>query len=226
MDIAHIESILLHAWSIKTSSKWTQTNPAKGQCSVTALVIHDLFGGEIVKTAAPDGWHFYNMIKGNRFDFTASQFEETLIYEDLPSSREDAFSDTSLTQYEELRTQVSLSLKSWNYHRYLHVYAQHSHHHESFIVGNREGLVELRDLIDLALANNTSVGGFFPSDDEGYSLYVGLVENEELFQSLEMPYTEQFGEKNNNIYFVNLKEDPKAPYSPIILFPKVDADEA
>ncbi len=222
MDTVHIKYILLDAWSKKTSSKWTKTNPAKGQCSVTALVVQDLFEGEIVKTPTLEGWHFYNIIKGERIDFTTSQFEEVILYEDLPSSRQEAFSDTSAAQYEELRMQVLKSLESWKYHSYLHVYAQHSHHHESFIVGNRGALVELRSLIDLALSNNTSVGGFFPSDDEGYSLYVGVVENEEVFQSLEMPYTEQFGEKNSNKYFLNLEEDLKAPYSPIILFPDED----
>ncbi|MFS0561022.1 hypothetical protein AB1K91_09815 [Terribacillus sp. 179-K 1B1 HS] len=112
MDKAHIESILFHAWSIKTSSKWTHSNPAKGQCSVTALVIQDLFDGEIVKTAAPEGWHFYNIIEGERLDFTASQFKEALLYEDLPSSRKEALTDTSAKQYEELRMRVLLSLDS------------------------------------------------------------------------------------------------------------------
>ncbi|WP_243290830.1 hypothetical protein [Bacillus sp. FJAT-47783] len=108
---------------------------------------------------------------------------------------------------------------SWKEYKYLHIYAQHSHHHESFIVGNRGALIELRTLIDNALTNNTSMGNFFPSDDEGYQLYVGVVEDEDMFMALEMPYTEQFGERNHHNYFINLKQDPKAPYSPVILFP-------
>ena len=111
---------------------------------------------------------------------------------------------------------------SWEYHKYLHIYAQHSQHCESFIVGNREALIELRKLIDKALINDTSVSDFFPSDEEGYELFVGVVENEDIFNSLEMPYTEQFGEYNNNYYFINLKQDPKAPYSPVILFSDED----
>ena len=114
---------------------------------------------------------------------------------------------------------------SWKYHKYLHIYAQHSHHHESFIVGNRKALIELRNLIDKALVNNTSVGNFFPSDEEGYELYVGVVESEDTFNSLEMPYTEQFGENNSHNYFLNLKQDPKAPYSPIIIFSDEDKKE-
>lgn len=108
---------------------------------------------------------------------------------------------------------------SWDYHDYIHVYAQHSHHQESFIVGNKQALIQLRSLIDKALAEGTSKGVFFPSDDEGFDLYVAVVENEDLFQSLEMPYTEQFGDMNHHNYYVNQKDDPNAPFSPIILFP-------
>lgn len=118
--IDEIKMSLLHSWSIQTSSKWTRANPAKGQCSVTALVIHDLLGGQIVKTTAPEGWHFYNIVHGERLDFTAIQFEETLLYEDLPSSRKDAFTDTNASQYGELRKQVLLFLNS-SYQRILKI---------------------------------------------------------------------------------------------------------
>ncbi|MGN7313393.1 hypothetical protein ACTHQ4_20105 [Alkalicoccobacillus gibsonii] len=114
---------------------------------------------------------------------------------------------------------------SWDYHKYLHVYAQHSQHQESFIVGNRDALVELRNLIDKALAEGTSIGDFFPSDEEGYQVHIGIVEDEEKFNALEMPYTEQFGEINQHNYFANLTNDPKAPYSPIILFPNDEEKE-
>ncbi len=115
---------------------------------------------------------------------------------------------------------------SWNDYKYLHIYAQHAHHQESFIVGNRKALIDLRRKIDQALANGTSIGTFFPSDDEGFQLFVGVVEDEDKFNSLEMPYTEQFGEVNHNNYFLNLKDDSNAPYSPVILFPNTDEKEA
>jgi hypothetical protein len=110
MKYTQIKSALLHAWSIKTSSKWTSANPAKGQCSVTALVIQDIYGGELVKTRTPEGWHFYNIIDNKRLDFTNSQFAGELTYDDIPTGRREAFSDTSLVQYEELRKQLFRSL--------------------------------------------------------------------------------------------------------------------
>ncbi|WP_246509918.1 YunG family protein [Bradyrhizobium glycinis] len=65
-------------------------NPAAGQCNVTALLIHELFGGELLKTPLPAGDHFYNRIEGRRYDFTASQFDRLIAYMDLPASQADA----------------------------------------------------------------------------------------------------------------------------------------
>ena len=62
-----IYEALIKSWSIETSSKWTIENPAKGQCGVTALVVQDIYGGEIKKTKAREAWHFYNFIDGQRF---------------------------------------------------------------------------------------------------------------------------------------------------------------
>lgn len=108
-DIVTIEQImnaLLHSWSIESSSKWTIDNPAKGQCGVTALVVHDLLQGEIRKTETAGGWHFYNMIDGKRYDLTASQFSEEIVYKDIPSNREEAFADTNERQYNYLKQSV------------------------------------------------------------------------------------------------------------------------
>lgn len=69
LPIDKINKALLKSWSLESSSKWSNDNPARGQCGVTALVINDLLGGEIRKTKLPDGWHFYNIIDGNRLDF-------------------------------------------------------------------------------------------------------------------------------------------------------------
>ncbi len=103
--------------------------------------------------------------------------------------------------------------------KYLHIYAQYMPHHESFIVGNRKALLELRRAIDVALIEGESHGDFASSDGEGYEAIVIKVsdENMELFESIEMPYIEQFGEDNNHMYFVNDTKDTGAPHPPAIL---------
>lgn len=93
-------------WSIESASTYSPANPARGQCSVTALVAMDLVGGTIAKTRVSDAWHFYNLIAGERFDFTASQFDYPIVYDDVPSGREDALTDTSERQYQALTEAV------------------------------------------------------------------------------------------------------------------------
>jgi hypothetical protein len=90
---------LTKAWSSETGSKWRRDNPACGQCSVTALVVQDLLGGELLKTRVAGAWHFYNCIDGRRWDLTVTQFETPIGYDDLPSSRQEALADTSKQQY-------------------------------------------------------------------------------------------------------------------------------
>jgi hypothetical protein len=100
IDEKLIGAVLKKCWSIKSSSLWTEDNPAKGQCGVTALVINYFFGGEILKTRISSGqFHFYNFINGQRFDFTSSQFENEINYDDIVSTREEAFGDTNEEQY-------------------------------------------------------------------------------------------------------------------------------
>lgn len=112
---------------------------------------------------------------------------------------------------------------SWKHQLYLHVYAQHTNHQESFIVGNRQALLELRNLIDQALIEGKAAsGGFFSSDDEGYEMYVATIKDEDVFQSLEMPYTEQYGDHNDHKHFINLTNDPNAPYDVISVFQDTD----
>lgn len=106
----NIEHALRRCWSLETSSIWSEENPARGQCGVTALVIQDFFGGDILKTPVDGLWHFYNRIGMTRFDFTASQFDHPLVYEDIICNQEEAFRDTNGSQYEVLYARFSTEL--------------------------------------------------------------------------------------------------------------------
>ncbi|MEC0721862.1 hypothetical protein P8882_16575 [Bacillus haynesii] len=105
-QIEQIMKALYKSWSSDSSSKWSQDNPAKGQCGVTALVVNDVLGGEIRKTKLTEGWHFYNSINGKRYDLTVSQFKEDTLYMDIPSNRDEAFSDTNEKRYSYLKQSV------------------------------------------------------------------------------------------------------------------------
>ncbi len=60
-----------------------------GQDSLISLLMHDIFGAEILKTRKNKYWHFYNRIDGERLDFTGSEPQrsiEKVRFEDIPAT--------------------------------------------------------------------------------------------------------------------------------------------
>ena len=68
---------------------WSEEDPSRGQCSVTAFLAQELFGGEVRGVPLPDGnYHCYNMVNGRVFDLSSEQFHgERLDYSDNPIQR-------------------------------------------------------------------------------------------------------------------------------------------
>jgi len=101
-DETAIVHALRQAWCRETAPQWSADNPACGQCDVTALVIQERFGGDILKTDVGGASHFYNRIGGTRCDFTASQFTTLPTYQDELSSRDEVLAANPRTrrQYE------------------------------------------------------------------------------------------------------------------------------
>jgi hypothetical protein len=69
-------------------------NQTDGQDSLISLMIHDVFGGEILKTHKKKNWHFYNRIDGERVDFTRSKMGKSIIssgFEDIPSTPDETY---------------------------------------------------------------------------------------------------------------------------------------
>lgn len=77
-----LTNIFNKIWSAETTASpadWTEENPSWGQCAVTALVVQDILGGEIVWAEAElaDGRkisHYKNLVDGREIDFTNQQF--------------------------------------------------------------------------------------------------------------------------------------------------------
>ncbi|MGI9464111.1 MAG: YunG family protein [Aestuariivirgaceae bacterium] len=105
-DIAGLQDAVSSAWSRATAKQWTADNPAAGQCNVTAIVVQELAGGEILKTALDEGHHFYNRLAGQRHDFTDCQFDGAIDYDDLPSSRAEAIAGVTEAEYNAMKTAV------------------------------------------------------------------------------------------------------------------------
>jgi hypothetical protein len=79
--IDDLHRLLPSAWRADTSflkADWSADNPAVGQCAVTALVVQDLFGGELLRGRMQNATHYWNRLpNGQEVDLTAGQFEKT-----------------------------------------------------------------------------------------------------------------------------------------------------
>ena len=62
---------------------WSKENRTLGQCSVTAFLVQDVFGGEVYGIPLKEGgYHCFNVADGHLFDLTSAQFKEKLDYND------------------------------------------------------------------------------------------------------------------------------------------------
>ena len=90
---ADLYDALSEIWCAETCAprirdKWTRENKTAGQCSVTAFLAQDIFGGKVYGIPTKDGnFHCYNVVGDCCFDLTSEQFGEEakdLVYENNP----------------------------------------------------------------------------------------------------------------------------------------------
>ncbi|WP_436772628.1 YunG family protein [Yinghuangia sp. YIM S09857] len=113
------------AWAADTCSPddaarepWHPGNPAWGHCDITALAVHDLFGGDLVlarvelEGGADAGYHWWNRLpSGLELDLTYEQFRrgqrlvgaETVVRPTGPLKRR-------MTEYHLLRERLAAAL--------------------------------------------------------------------------------------------------------------------
>jgi 8-oxo-dGTP pyrophosphatase MutT (NUDIX family) len=91
LTLSRLRPVLREAWGPDTCDPsdlpdWRPENPARGQCGATALVIHDLLGGDLIlgevhERGARRGFHYWNRLPdGTEVDLTQNQFspDETI----------------------------------------------------------------------------------------------------------------------------------------------------
>ncbi|MFR9729847.1 hypothetical protein ACL03H_11515 [Saccharopolyspora sp. MS10] len=83
--LGDLERAVRAGWGADTCApedlpKWSTRNPARGQCGVTALVLHDLLGGDLLRGEVRVGgeqvdYHWWNLLGGGvEVDLTREQF--------------------------------------------------------------------------------------------------------------------------------------------------------
>lgn len=95
VNIKIVQKALNHTWSMDDDRGYISDKTSDSQSSATSRLIYEVFGGEILKTHLKKGWHFYNRINGERFDFTISskvKSNRDIPFEDIPSSPDETFS--------------------------------------------------------------------------------------------------------------------------------------
>ena len=82
---------LIQLWCAETCAprmraQWAAQHPSWGQCSITAFLVQDIFGGKVYGVLRPGGnYHCYNVIGSSVFDLTSEQFgDERLDYTENP----------------------------------------------------------------------------------------------------------------------------------------------
>src|SRR4051794_1278781 len=88
-SLHQLERVIRSSWSLQTcdpvdAADWSPANPARGQCAVTALVVQDLLGGDLLLAEARNadgsrqGVHYWNRLAGGlEVDLTREQFTPT-----------------------------------------------------------------------------------------------------------------------------------------------------
>jgi len=84
---AWLESAIEISWAPETSfypSRWNSDNPALGQCAVTAILLSELCGLQVVRgTYRGNRRHYWNVDEdGNIIDMTLSQFPPGMRFHD------------------------------------------------------------------------------------------------------------------------------------------------
>ena len=101
-DRTVVQEALKHSLELNDKPEVSPDNHTDDQDSVVSLMIHDIFGGEILKTHKKKGWHFYNRIDGLRIDFTRSEIGKSLKekrFEDIPSTPDEIYNYFEQVEY-------------------------------------------------------------------------------------------------------------------------------
>jgi hypothetical protein len=90
LTLRDLDEALRAAWAADTCSPddvarapWRPDNPAWGHCDITALVVHDVFGGDLMlgevraANGESQGYHWWNLLpSGLQLDLTREQFRQ------------------------------------------------------------------------------------------------------------------------------------------------------
>jgi hypothetical protein len=114
-DLDEVVRALKASWDAETSSDptWAASDPSRGQCAVSALVIQDEFGGDLIRAVVEGVSHYWNRLpNGSEVDVTRDQFDRWYPIDEAVRDRAYVLSFAETTaRYATLRRRVHDRLK-------------------------------------------------------------------------------------------------------------------
>ena len=113
--------LLMDCWSAETCAPrmrkdWNPENRTLGQCSITAFLIQDIYGGKVYGVPLEDGnFHCFNAVGDCIFDLTSEQFGEIILdYSNCPEQfRNDHFAkEEKRLRYELLKDLLQIRIEN------------------------------------------------------------------------------------------------------------------
>ena len=110
---------LSNIWSMNTCAprmrnEWSIDNKTLGQCSITAFLVQDIFGGDVYGIKIDNNnYHCFNVINNIKFDLTSEQFNYSLDYDNcIIQSRDIHFSKIEkYDRYNYLKNELLKAIK-------------------------------------------------------------------------------------------------------------------
>jgi hypothetical protein len=123
LSLQSVEAAIRQSWALDTCDpidvpNWTPANPSRGQCAVTALVVRDLLGGQLLEAevhfldGSRQGFHYWNRLAALEVDLTGDQFKaDEVVQEPIVVEGPPAVSWIVDEQYARFRERVFAALK-------------------------------------------------------------------------------------------------------------------
>lgn len=89
-SVAEIVAAVRASWSAATTTSWDEASPASGHCAVTALIVQDFLGGDLLRGSVDGVSHYWNLLPEGEIDLTREQFPRFEL-DDVPTIRDRAY---------------------------------------------------------------------------------------------------------------------------------------
>lgn len=93
------------------ANEWSVSNPTRGHCAITAMLVYEYFGGDIQKgyNFERGEWHYWNVIDDVIYDFTKDQYkDDNICFQNIQSTSFETLIENSDTRrrYELLKERL------------------------------------------------------------------------------------------------------------------------